>query len=562
MVDFYSLAIDKLYLILKEGLEKLFVEEEMEKTEIDFLVEVPQDKKFGDFATNIAMVAAKIFKKNPFELAEKILKNISLSDTFFSKFEIKKPGFINFFLGDEWYGSVLKEVLYERENFGKTDYGKGKRVILEYVSANPTGPMHIGNARGGAIGDSLAECFKFAGFEVLKEFYVNDAGNQIEKFKKSLNLRYEQIFLEEENFEMPQDCYLGEDIKEHAENFAKIYKDEFMNKDVEERKTALLNYALPLNIKNLRLDLEKYKVFYDNWFFESSLYENNLVFDIVKVLEEKGYTFKKDGATWFSFTKCGGDKDEVLIRDNGVPTYFASDIAYHFDKFKKRGFDIAIDIWGADHHGHIKRLKAALLVLGINSNFLEVVLMQMVRLVEKGKTLKLSKRAGNTITLNSLLGIIPIDVARFFFNMKEPNTHFDFDLDLARQESDKNPVYYVQYAYARACGILKKLKQKENNLDFKNVNFNISKTKEEIELIKQIARFPTEIIKAVETYNPSRITHFCFDLATLFHKFYVNCKIKDQKEEILRFRICLCVAVLNVLKNSFSILKIEAKREV
>ena len=562
MVDFYSLAIDKLYLILKEGLEKLFVEEEMEKTEIDFFFVFSQDKKFGDFATNIAMVAAKIFKKNPFELAEKILKNISLSDTFFSKFEIKKPGFINFFLGDEWYGSVLKEVLYERENFGKTDYGKGKRVILEYVSANPTGPMHIGNARGGAIGDSLAECFKFAGFEVLKEFYVNDAGNQIEKFKKSLNLRYEQIFLEEENFEMPQDCYLGEDIKEHAENFAKIYKDEFMNKDVEERKTALLNYALPLNIKNLKLDLEKYKVFYDNWFFESSLYENNSVFDIVKVLEEKGYTFKKDGATWFSFTKCGGDKDEVLIRDNGVPTYFASDIAYHFDKFKKRGFDIAIDIWGADHHGHIKRLKAALLVLGINSNFLEVVLMQMVRLVEKGKTLKLSKRAGNTITLNSLLGIIPIDVARFFFNMKEPNTHFDFDLDLARQESDKNPVYYVQYAYARACGILKKLKQKENNLDFKNVNFNISKTKEEIELIKQIARFPTEIIKAVETYNPSRITHFCFDLATFFHKFYVNCKIKDQKEEILRFRICLCVAVLNVLKNSFSILKIEAKREV
>ena len=283
---------------------------------------------------------------------------------------------------------------------------------------------------------------------------------------------------------------------------------------------------------------------------------------MVKALEEKGYTFKKDGATWFSFTKCGGDKDEVLIRDNGIPTYFASDIAYHFDKFKKRGFDIAIDIWGADHHGHIKRLKAALSVLGVDSNSLEVVLMQMVRLVEKGKTLKLSKRAGNTITLNSLLDMIPIDVARFFFNMKEPNTHFDFDLDLARQESDKNPVYYVQYAYARACGILKKLEQEENNLDLKNVNFNISKTAEEIDLIKQIAKFPTEIINAVETYNPSRIAHFCFDLATLFHKFYVNCKIKGQEEEILRFRVCLCVAVLNVLKNSFSILKIEAKKEV
>ena len=562
MVDFYSLAIDKLYLILRQGLEKLFIEEEIEKTKVDFLVEVPQEKKFGDFATNVAMVAAKIFKKNPFELAEKLLQNISLDGTFFSKFEVKRPGFINFFLGDEWYSSVLKEVLNEGENFGKTEYGKGKKAILEYVSANPTGPMHIGNARGGAIGDSLAECFRFAGFEVLKEFYVNDAGNQIEKFKKSLNLRYEQIFLKDENFEMPQDCYLGEDIKEHAENFAKIYKDEFMKKDVEERKTALLNYALPLNIKNLKLDLEKYKVLYDNWFFESSLYEDNSVFDIVKDLEEKGYTFKKDGATWFSFTKCGGDKDEVLIRDNGVPTYFASDIAYHFDKFKKRGFDIAIDIWGADHHGHIKRLKAALSVLGVDSSSLEVVLMQMVRLVEKGKTLKLSKRAGNTITLNSLLEMIPIDVARFFFNMKEPNTHFDFDLDLARQESDKNPVYYVQYAYARACGILKKLKQEQNSLDFKDVNFNISKTKEEIDLIKQIAKFPTEIINAVLTYNPSRIAHFCFDLSTLFHKFYVNCKIKGQEEEILRFRVCLCVAVLNVLKNSFSILKIEAKEEV
>ncbi len=562
MVDFYSLAIDKLYSILRQGLEKLFVEEGLEKTEIDFLVEVPQEKKFGDFATNVAMVAAKTFKKNPFELAEKILKNISLDGTFFSKFEVKKPGFINFFLGDEWYSSVLKEVLNEGENFGKTDYGKGKKVILEYVSANPTGPMHIGNARGGAIGDSLAECFKFAGFEVLKEFYVNDAGNQIEKFKKSLNLRYEQIFLKDENFKMPQDCYLGEDIKEHAENFAKIYKDEFMKKDIEERKTALLNYALPLNIKNLKLDLEKYKVLYDNWFFESSLYEDNSVFDIVKALEEKGYTFKKDGATWFSFTKCGGDKDEVLIRDSGVPTYFASDIAYHFNKLKKRKFDIAIDIWGADHHGHIKRLKAALGVLGVDFNSLEVVLMQMVRLVEKGKTLKLSKRAGNTITLNSLLDIIPIDVARFFFNMKEPNTHFDFDLDLARQESDKNPVYYVQYAYARACGILKKLEQEENSLDLKNVDFNILKTTEEIELIKQIAKFPSEIINAALTYNPSRIAHFCFDLSTLFHKFYVNCKIKGQEEEVLRFRVCLCVAVLNVLKNSFSILKIEAKKEV
>ena len=506
------------------------------------------------------MVSSKIFRENPLSLAKKILENVDLNDSFFSRFEIKKPGFINFFLDRRWYEEVLKNILKEGENFGKTDFGGKKRVVVEFVSANPTGPMHIGNARGGAIGDSLAECFKFAGFFVSKEFYVNDAGNQIEKFKKSLSLRYLQLFSKEENFQMPTDCYLGEDIVQHAKNFADVYGDAFINRSEKERQDALVSYALPINIENLKKDLLKYRVEYDCWFFESSLYKNNSVFKIIDMLDKKGYVEKRDGATFFCYSKCGGEKDEVLIRENGIPTYFASDIAYHYDKFKNRSFDLAINIWGADHHGHVNRLKAALVVLGVNST-LEIVLMQLVRLVDKGQTLKLSKRAGNGISLNSLLEIIPIDVARFFFNLKEPNSHFDFDLNLAQEESEKNPVYYLQYAFARACGILNKLSIGQD-FSFEEVDFSVLKEKEEFELIKEIARFPSEIIEAVRTYNPSKIARFALDVASLFHKFYVNCKIKGQAENILKFRVCLCIAVINVLKNAFSILKIEAKKEV
>ncbi len=563
MRNIYSLAEKNLYDLLKKALKKLLKLEKIEINEIDFLVEETQKEEFGDFATNIAMVSAKHFRENPFSLAEKITKNLSLSDSFFSKFEIKKPGFINFFLNDKWYAKVVKNILELKEDYGKTNFGEGKSAILEFVSANPTGPMHIGNARGGAIGDALAECFRFASFNVLTEFYVNDAGNQIEKFKNSLYFRYMQIFSDDDKFEMPDDCYLGEDIVEHAKNFAKLHGDAYVNVDEKEAKKALLNYALPINIDNLKKDLLKYKVKYDNWFFESSLYKDNRVIKIIELLKEKGFTYEKDGAVWLNLKKIGKEKDEVLLRDNKIPTYFASDIAYHFDKFEKRKFLFAVNVWGADHHGHVERLKNALKILGVNPERLTVVIMQMVRLVKKGETLKLSKRKGNAVSLNTLLEIIPIDVARFFFNMKDPNTHFDFDLDLAEQKSDQNPVYYVQYAYARIYGILNNLNALEYDyLKDEDLDFNLLQTREEKGLIKQIAKFPSEIILAVQNYNPSKIAKFAVDTATKFHKFYVVCKIKGEDEKTKKARLALCEAVKITLKNAFDILKTKAKEKL
>ncbi len=559
-MDFVSLAVDEIKKIINNSVNIIFEKEKEKPQNVEFLVEISQREEFGDFATNVAMAAAKVFKKPPMVVADDIAKNIVLNNSFFERFEVKKPGFINFFLNDVWFLKVLNNVLEENDRFGRTDYGQNKKVILEFVSANPTGPMHIGNARGGAIGDALAECYRFAGFFVSKEFYVNDAGNQIEKFKNSLFFRYEQLTGLKKEEEMPKGYYLGEDILKHVENFLAVDDNKISDCSEDEKKQALLNYALPINIKNLKLDLLKYKVEYDNWFFESDLYKKGEVLKIVDLLKEKGYAYEKDGAVWFSFTKCSGGKDEVLVRDSGVPTYFASDIAYHYDKFKKRGFDFAVNVWGADHHGHVERLKAALKVLGVNDR-LEVVLMQMVRLVEDGQTLKLSKRLGNSISLNDLLNIIPIDVARFFFNMKDPNSHFDFDLTLAKQQSEKNPVYYVQYAYARICGILEKLKEQGIVLN-RDFDFSVLNSLEEKQLIKHMAKFPYEIKNAVKTNNPSKIVHFTIDFATIFHRFYVNCKIKGQEKNILNARLCLCYAVKRVLENSFFILKIEAKQKV
>ena len=561
MQDFYINLVEYLYENLEKALDKIFLEKGKEKQKINFLVKASDEPQFGDFATNISMICAKVFKINPLQLAKRITNMLNLDEDYFSHFEIKNPGFINFFLTEKCYFNGLKYILEKGENFGKTDFGKGKRVILEYVSANPTGPMHIGNARGGAIGDGLAECFSFSGFDVCREFYVNDAGNQIEKFKNSLFLRYKQLYEKDLNFQMPKDCYLGEDIILHAKNFAKIYKDKYINSSEEEVKKALQEYALNINIKNLKQDLLKYKVEYDSWFFESSLYENDEVLKAIDLLKEKGYTYEKDGAVWFNYIKLGGNKDEVLIRENGIPTYFASDIAYHLNKFKKRKFDFVINIWGADHHGHVERLKAALKALGLDVSCFVVVIMQMVRLVKKGQAVKLSKRSGNTISLIDLLDLIPIDVARFFFNMKDPNSHFDFDLDLAEEESDNNPVYYVQYAYARICGILKKLKELGYSPSL-NANFSLLNSKDELNLIKCILKFANEIVEVVRSYNPSKIVKFAVETASCFHRFYVSCKIKGQAKDLLIARLSLCEAVRLTFKNVFKILKIKAKEEV
>lgn len=562
MIDIQTQAEQQLRKLLCLALEKAKDNGELIQAEIsDFIVEMPADPSNGDFATNIAMVGAKAFKQSPKIIAQKIVDNVVLDDTYFDRCEIAGPGFINFFLNGTWFKEAIIAVLGEENHYGKTNFGLNKKVLVEFVSANPTGPMHIGNARGGAMGDCLSEILSWAGYNVSREFYVNDAGNQIEKFKKSLSIRYQQLFLGEQAVPLAEDCYQGADIIQRAKDFSDIYNDKYMNASEDERRQALVDYALPLNIEGLKTDLLKYKIQYDNWFLESDLHKQGKLYEIVDMLKNRGFVYEAGGAVWFKATEFGGEKDEVLIRDNGIPTYFLADIAYHYNKLVDRGFDKAIDIWGADHHGHVARLKWALEALGIDSERLDIILMQMVRLVRDGETVKLSKRSGKSITLTSLLDEIPIDAARFFFNMREASSHFDFDLDLAIEESSKNPVYYVQYAHARICQILKNIEE----LGYKpsiHSEYELLKTKEEIELIKAIAKFPSEIIAAASSYNPSRITRFALDIATLFHKFYTVCKVKGSEEALLKARLSLCFAVKITLKNALTVLNISAPEEM
>lgn len=525
-----------------------------------FAIEIPNDKSHGDFSSNAALVSAKAFKQNPRNIAGMIIENTVLTGTPFEKIEVAGPGFLNFFVSKAWFAETVNAVLTEKENYGKTDDGKGKRVLVEFVSANPTGPMHIGNARGGALGDCLASLLQYAGYYVEREFYVNDAGNQINKFALSLDLRYRQHF--GDRVEMPEDSYHGQDIIDHAENFAKLYGDKYINSSEEERRKALVDYALPLNIKGLEEDLLKYRIKYDTWFKESTLHNDGSVTEIIELLKKSGYTYEQDGALWFKSTELGDDKDRVLIRANGVPTYSVPDIAYHYNKLVKRNFDIAIDILGADHHGYIPRMRAALTALGVDASRLEVVIMQMVRLVRNGETVKLSKRSGKAITLSTLLDEIPMDAARFFFNLRDANTHFDFDLDLAVEESSKNPVYYVQYAHARICRILEK--QKDEGIECKQLPENqlVYTEPEEIELIRHLATLPDVISEAAKELNPSDITKYLTELAQHFHKFYDSCPIKGTEEQVLQSRLSLCLAAKTVLKNLLDLLKVDAPEKM
>ena len=521
-----------------------------------FIIEKPADKKNGDFSSNIAMAGARAYHQAPRAIAEAIVKNFSFDDGYIDRCEIAGPGFINFYLSDKYYSEILKDVVESGDSYGRSDYGEGKRILVEFVSANPTGPMHIGNARGGAIGDCLASVLDAAGYDVQREFYINDAGNQIEKFATSLEVRY----LQEcgRDIELPEDAYHGADITAHARNFFAQVGDKYADCDSQERRDALVAYALPKNIEGLEADLGKYRIKYDKWFKESTLHNDVSVKAIIDALKEKGVTYELDGALWFKASEFGNDKDIVLIRANGIPTYIVPDIAYHYNKLVTRGYDKAIDVLGADHHGYIPRMKAALTALGIDADRLDIVIMQMVRLVSNGETIKLSKRSGKAITLNTLLEEVPIDAARFFFNLREPNSHFDFDLELAAKQSSENPVYYVQYAHARICSIIKKAK--EEGIDISNVDDSVLNrlcTDEERELISHLAGLTDEIINAAKIYDPAKITHYVIELATLFHKFYNAHRVVTDDRELTQARLYLCTAVKNTIKNILVMLKVD-----
>ena len=540
-----------------------------------FIVEIPADVKNGDIASNLAMAGARTWRKAPRMIAEALLAHLpDLTDSVFAKVEIAGPGFINLFLSPAYWAGVVLGACANKE-YGRTDHGKGAKYNVEFVSANPTGPMHMGNARGGALGDGLAACLDWAGYDVTREFYINDAGNQIEKFGKSLAIRYLQLYKGEDACPLPEECYQGADIIARAKEFAEVHGDAYVNKDFDELKKAIVADALPKNIAGLQRDLGKYRIKYDVWFHESDLHSSGAVKAVVDKLLETGACYKaEDGAIMYRSaqyaakygvvnkrkTDDGSEeeaKDEVLVRANGIPTYFAADIAYHYNKLAVRGFDKAIDVWGADHHGHVARMKGAMDAIGLDGSRLDIVLMQMVNLMRDGKPVRMSKRTGKAIQLGDLLDEVPVDSARFLFNMREANSLLDFDLDLAVQQDSQNPVYYVQYAHARICSILRALEAEGvTPRDCTAEELALLTAPEELELIQHIASYTDEIIGAAKDYDPVRITRYVIELATKFHKFYNACRVKGEEESLMQARLTLCRATATVIRNVLTMFNI------
>lgn len=573
-MDTYASAVKMLRQAITDAINKAIENGELPSAELpQFIIETPADRKNGDFATNVAMAGAKSFRMPPFKIAQAITSNLSLENTMCERFETAGPGFINFFLGKEYYSAVVREVLANPETYGNSDFGKGEKVMVEFVSANPTGPMHMGNARGGALGDCLAAVLDKAGYEVWREFYVNDAGNQIEKFGCSLEARYMQIFKGDE-IEFPEDGYQGADITELAQEYADLNGDSLVNASSEERKSALVGYALPKNIKKMQADMAKYRINYDKWFFESELHNSGAVKAVVDLLTEKGLTYEEDGAVWYKNKEVLTEKllkegkpqkyidnlelkDDVLIRKNGNPTYFTADIAYHKDKFD-RGYNTLIDVWGADHHGHVMRMKGAMDAIGYDGDKLNVVLMQLVKLVKGGELVRMSKRTGKAIQLCDLLDEVPVDSARFLFNTREANTQMDFDLDLAVTQDNQNPVYYVQYAHARICSIIRALAQDGiKPRECSDEELALLTATEERELINHLAAYSSEVISAAKDYDPTKVTRYVTQLATLFHKFYNACRVKGDDEGLTQARLALCEAVKAVIKNVLTMFNIS-----
>ena len=543
-------------------------------------VEIPKDTANGDYTTTFCLAAAKAMKMNPRQVAQTLIDAMALEGSYFTAVELAGPGFLNFRLGGKWYADTVSVIEAEGENYGENATLAGKKYMVEFVSANPTGPMHMGNARGGVLGDTLASVLQKSGADVWREFYVNDAGNQIEKFAKSLEARYFQIIKGEDAVEFPEDGYHGDDIRELAQAFYEKEGDKYLDCDEKARHDALAQFGLSVNIPKMKTDLARYGIQYDQWFFESSLHESGYVADTVAALTEKGYTYEKDGALWLKTSEILaarlraegksdeaieklGLKDDVLRRANGFYTYFAADIAYHRNKFAVRGFDKVINIWGADHHGHVARLKGAMDALGLDGQHrLDIVLMQLVKLVRDGEVVRMSKRTGKAISLTDLLDEIPVDACRYFFNAK-PETQMEFDLGLAVREDSENPVYYVQYAHARICTLLKNLAAEGYAVPrAAEADLSVLTGEEEKALIKQLAQYPAVVLLAARDYDPSFINRYLSELAAAFHKFYNACRIKGEAENVLLARLKLADTARAVLKNGMTLIGCSAPEKM
>ena len=526
-----------------------------------FALEVPADRSHGDWACNAAMAGARAFRLAPRKIAEAVVSHLDLTPTYFDRCEIAGPGFLNFFLNPRFYADVLRDVEALGEQYGRSDYGKGEKVMVEFVSANPTGPMHMGNARGGVLGDCLSSVLDWSGNDVTREFYINDAGNQVDKFAHSVEGRYIQEIKGEDAIEFDASWYQGDDIKALAHDLVEQYGDSLLEKTPEERFAIIEGYGLPTNIARMERDLKRYKINYDVWFRESTLHESGYVKETIDMLTAKGATYEtEDGALWLRSTDFGCDKDDVLRRANGFYTYFAADIAYHRNKFEKRGFDRVINIWGADHHGHVKRLQCALDALGLDgSHRLEIVLMQLVRMMQGGEVVRMSKRTGKSLTLTDLLDEIPVDAARFFFNSRAAETQMEFDLDLAIKQDSDNPLYYVQYAHARICSVLKNAQESGIALpDTGKTDLSVLTGTDERQLIKQVALLPEEIVQSAVSRDPSRLNKYAVALAQQFHHFYNACRIKDAEPAVRDARLTLCLAAKQTIENVLKLIGVDA----
>ena len=545
--------------------------------ELSGTVEIPKDNLNGDFAANHAMAGAKQLHMAPRKIAEALIANMELEGSWFSSVEAAGPGFINFRLADSWYADVLKAVTSQGDDYGRSNEGQGRKVMVEFVSANPTGPMHMGNARGGVLGDALASVLDRVGYNVWREFYVNDAGNQIEKFANSIDVRYQQLLLGEDKVEFPEDGYHGDDIKELAKLFRESHGDGWLNLPTAQRHEAMAKFGLEQNIPKMKSDLLRYGIKYDQWFFESSLHESGYVAETVDKLTQRGYTYEKDGALWLStsqilrehYAKAGKSqeeierldlKDDVLRRANGFYTYFAADIAYHRNKLEQRHFDKVINVWGADHHGHVARLKGAMDALGLDGDRLDVVLMQLVKLTRGGEVVRMSKRTGKAISLTDLLDEIPVDAARYFFNSR-PESPVEFDLELAIRQDSENPVYYVQYAHARICTLISALAAEGHQVP-DSADVSLLSGPEEKELIKQLAALPEELHLAARDYDPSRLNRYVTELAARFHRFYTVCRIKGAEPDIQAARLLLADCVRRVIALSLGIIGVHAPEKM
>ena len=522
-----------------------------------FTLEVPKDKKFGDYATNIAMVLGKKEGKNPRELALLLIELFnSIEDkAYINKVEIAGPGFINMYLDESYLFDIVAEAVKAKSDHGHSSYLKGEKINLEFVSANPTGLLHMGNARGAAIGDTLANVLKAIGAEVTKEYYINDAGNQIENFGKSLDARYREE-LGEAEVEFPADGYHGEDIRDTVKGYIALNGDKLLKLNYEERVKALVEYSLEEKLEHIKTNLAKFGLVYDVWYKESTIHNSGAVEKTLEELKKKDFIYENEGALWLKTTALGEEKDEVMVRTNGHPTYFAADIAYHKDKFD-RGFDTLINIWGADHHGHVARMKKAMEAMGYHGDRLEVILMQLVRLFKDGDILRMSKRTGTYVTLEELLEEVGVDAARYFFVMRNPDSHLDFDLDLAKSQSNDNPVYYIQYAHARICSIMRQLAE-EKITEAAEADYALLTDPTELELIKKLGEYQEMIAAAAKERAVHRVAHYVHDLAGMFHSFYNQCRILGVEPEVQQARIKLVKAVGHTIKHALGILGVSA----